>query len=288
MKSQHFTKVLLCAALGFASASHVNAQGGAAARLAVELTEQIAKRGGSTAARELAEFGGEAAVREVLQAAEKEGGQQLVEIVSRQAGKHGLVALQAMKGAPKLVAEAVEKLPQELAENGLRAVVREPLVMQKIITETGEAGLEAAARFPGVGSQVASKLGKEGVETLTSSAVKESGEKAAIALAKHADDIAKLAPVERGGLLAMMKSAPEKVVKFLGRHPVGTLTAAVVASFLLNPDAYLGSADAPGIIERMVGAPVRTAGYALAALVAIWGGLKLLFAWRGMRRKLAK
>ncbi|MBP7950427.1 MAG: hypothetical protein KA004_12295 [Verrucomicrobiales bacterium] len=276
------TTWILCAALLLGGMSHSHAQAGAVGRVAVEVLEKISVKGGTTAARELAEFGGEAAVKEVLQQAEKEGGEQLLSLISRQTAEHGIVALQAMKGAPKMVAQAVEKLPAELAENGLRAVARQPAAMQQVLREAGQEGLEAAARHPGVGMQVAQKLGREGAET----AAKVSTE-AATVLARHADDLAKLGAKERSGLLALMKSAPEKVLKFLGRHPVGTLTAAVVASFLLNPDVYLGSADAPGFIERVFGEPLRAVGAVFAGLLAIWGCMKLVFAWRRMKQRAA-
>ena len=65
------------------------------------------------------------------------------------------------------------------------------------------------------------------------------------------------------------------------------LTAAVVASFLLNPDAYLGSADAPGFLERVFGEPVRAVGAVFAGLLAIWGTMKLAFAYRRMKQRAA-
>jgi hypothetical protein len=251
------------------------AQGALVAKAATEIVEAMAKKSSVTAAREIAELGGEVAVRELLQEAEKQGGEALVRKVALLAGRHGSVALQATKGAPRIVAEAIEKLPQELAENGLRAVAREPLVMQKLITETGQEALEAAAKHPGIGGQIAAKLGREGAEVAA-----KASDDAARALARHADDLAKVASSERSAFLQMMKTAPEKCLAFLGKHPVGTLTAAVVASFLMNPDAYLGSADQPGFIERIAKEPARWLGMVAAALLAIWGLTKILLGVR--------
>ncbi len=260
-----------------------SAQGGAAARVAVEVAEQLAKRGSTQAAKELAEFGGETAVRELLQQAEKEGGERLLQVISRQTSEHGVVALQAMKGAPKIVAEAVEQLPKEFAENGMRALARDPAALQTIIREVGQEGLEAAAKYPGVGAQIAKTLGKEGA-----TAVKEVGEEAAIGLARHADDIAKLGAPERASLLAAFRQAPQKVLKFLEKHPKTMLTAAAVTAFVANKEELLGSAGSPGFIERMFKQPVYTIGYVIAGLLGLWGGLKLLFTYRGLRRRMAK
>jgi hypothetical protein len=230
----------------------------------------------------MAEFGGEVALREVLQKAEQEGGEALLQAISRQAGRHGILALQAAKTSPKLIIEAVEKLPQELAESGLRALKSEPQAMLKILTEVGQEGLEASARHPGIGARIASVLGREGAEVAA-----KGSDDVARALVHHADDIAKLGTKEKAGLLAMMKQAPGKTLQFLGKHPIGTLTAAVVASFLLNPDAYLGSDAHPGFLERLFKEPVQWIGLVGAALLAIWGAAKVFFAVRQMKRKSA-
>jgi hypothetical protein len=252
----------------------------AAGRSATEIIEQITKRGGSQAAKEIAQFGGERAVREVLEVAEREGGEALLQTISRQAGKHGIIALQAAKGAPRLVAEAVEKLPAELAENGLRAIAREPAVMQTVIREVGQEGLEIAARHPGVGAQIARTLGREGAI-----AAREVSEDAAIGLARHADDIAKLGTTEKAGLLEAFKKTPGRVLAFLEKHPKTLLTTAAVSAFLLTKDEFLGTEGQAGFIERLVQKPVNTVGYVLAGLIALWGGMKLWFSYRGLRAK---
>lgn len=259
------------------------AQAGPAARVALEVVEQLAKKGGSTAARELTELGGEVAVREVLQQAEKEGGEVLVKQLSEQAGKYGIVAIQAAKGAPRVVVEAVEKLPKELAENGLRAISREPVAMQKLISETGQEALEAAAKHPGVGSQIAKTLGKEGAET----AVKLSDD-AAVVLARNADDIAKLAPAERSSVLTFFRTETARALKFIEKHPKTFLTSAGVVAFLASKDELLGTNGQAGFLERMFAEPVRYVGGVVAGLLALWGCTKLYFNTRSLRRKAAK
>lgn len=274
MKITAFVAVVLLAVSGASFG-----QGAVVAKFASEVGQSLAQRAGSAAGRELAEIGGETAVREILQEAEKEGGEVLVAKLAQWAGSHGAVALQAAKGAPKLVAEAVEKLPKELAENGLRAIAKEPAVMHSLLRESGQEALEAAAKHPGIGTQIATKLGREGAEVAA-----KASDTAALSLARHADDLAKLPAAERSGFLRLMKSAPEKCVQFLGKHPVGTLTAAVVISFLANPDAYLGSNGQPGFIERLFKEPVRWVGLVAASLLAVWGTLKILLAARSAKQ----
>lgn len=257
----------------------VHAQGAVAARVAAEIAEQLAQKGSTQAARELAQMGGEVAVREVLEQAEKEGGEALVKALADHAGKYGIVAIQAAKGSPRAVIAAVDKLPKDLAEKGLQAIAREPQVMQKLVSETGQEALEAAARHPGIGSKIAQTLGKEGAET----AAKLSDD-AAMALARHADDIAKLPAAERTGLLAAMRTQTARALKFLEKHPKTLLTAAAVTAFIAGKDELLGTSGAPGFLERMFAQPVRTVGYVIAGLLALWGTTTILFSLRGSRQ----
>ncbi len=266
--------------IGGTLASSAYAQGGAAARVALDAVEQLVQRGGTSAARELAELGGTLAVREVLEQAEREGGEQLVKELTEQAGKYGIIAVQAAKGAPKVVVEAVAKLPKDLAENGLRAITREPAAMQKLIAETGQEALEAAARHPGVGSQIAKTLGKEGAETAA-----KLGDDAAVALARHADAIAALPAVQRTSFLAALRTNTAKALTFLEKHPKALLTAAAVTAFLVSKDELIGLNGQPGMIERLTKEPIRLVGYVLAGLIALWGTMKLTFAYRALRKK---
>ncbi len=276
----HKPLILSCLLFVVLQPASSQAQVGTAARAAVEVVEQLAKRGGATATRELAELGGEVAVREVLEQAEREGGEQLVKALSEQAGKYGIIAVQAAKGSPKVVVEAVAKLPQELAEQGLRAISHEPAAMQKLISETGQEALEAAARHPGVGSQIAKTLGKEGAETAA-----KLGDDAALALARNADAIAALPVAERSSLLAAMRNGSAKVVAFLEKHPKALLTAAAVTAFIAGKEEILGINGQPGTLERLIKEPVRLTGMVVAALVGLWGLLKLSFAYRSLRKK---
>ncbi len=271
------TGLILLLLLGRPSSARAQA---VAARVAVDLVEQIAKRGGKSAARELAELGGEAAVRDVLEQAEREGGESLVKNLTEQAGKYGIVALQAAKGAPKIALEAVAKLPPELAERGVRALAHEPAAMQKLISETGQEALEAAARHPGVGSQIAKTLGREGAEAAT-----KLGDDAALALARNAEAIAKLPAAERTSLLTALRTKTAQTLSFLERHPKLLLTAAAVGAFVIGKDELLGVNGQAGMLERLVREPVRLVGMVVAGLLGLWGLLKLGFCYRALRKK---
>lgn len=278
------TLLIPCCALALLfSTKAALAQAGAAGRAALEIMEQLAKRGTSTAARELSELGGEVAVRELVQQAEREGGEALVKSLSDQAAKFGIVALQAAKGAPRVVVPAIEKLPQELMENGLRAIAHEPAAMQKIISEAGQEALEAAARHPGVGADIVKTLGKEGAEALAGM-----GDNAAVALARSAPEIAALPVAERSSLLAAMKTNTAKVMTFLEKHPKTLLTAAAVTAFIASKDDLLGTNGAPGFLERVFAEPLRWGGFALAGILFLWGAMRLTFSYRGMRNKAAR
>ena len=281
MKNNHLLAICTLALLCVPSAT--SAQAGAAGRAALEIMEQLAKRGTTTATRELTELGGEVAIRELLQQAEKEGGEALVKSLSDQAAKFGIVALQAAKGAPHVVVPAVEQLPKELMEKGLRAIAHEPAAMQKLISETGQEAFEAAARHPGVGADIVRTLGKEGAETLS-----KLSDDAALQLARSAPEIAALPVAERSSLLAAMKSNTAKVLTFLEKHPKTLLTSAAVTAFLASKDELLGTNDAPGFIERVLGEPLRWGGFARAGLLFLWGAMRLTFAYRGLRKRTAR
>jgi nucleotide-binding universal stress UspA family protein len=93
-------KALLLSLSLILSALPLAAQSGAAARVASELVESLAKRGSSAAAAkssaELAQLGGTKAVQEILEAAQREGGDALMRRIVSTAEQHGVVALSAL------------------------------------------------------------------------------------------------------------------------------------------------------------------------------------------------
>ena len=282
--------VSLVAATALTGPSALRAQSGAVARGAAELVESLARRGGAEAsekaAAELAGFGGTRAVAEVLEQAEREGGEALVRSVTLQAERHGVLALTALKGAPAGVIRAVDSLPADLAENGLRALAREPQAMSRLVTEFGPAALETAARHPGLAAKLA-PLGDDGFALARSLGTDD-----ALRLARHADDLAKLPPAERSAVMNLLREAPAKTLSWIEKHPrlliAGSATAAVVAA----RREIFGDGTQPGFLERAAAAfhntfrrPVDLVVGGLAAAILGWAGIRLWGTWRRVRRR---
>jgi hypothetical protein len=267
--------------LAMAIATPVHAQGGAAVRVAGELAESLLRRGaGETAektARELAEFGGARAIREVLEQAEREGGEALVKQVAVQTEKHGLLALQALKGAKAPVLHALEGVPADLAQNSLRALVREPVAMQKLATEFGSTALETAAKHPGLAVPIGSRLGGEGLDTARRLTLDQ-----ATALSRHADDLAKLPAAERSQFLNLIREAPAKALAWIETHPRLLIAGSATTAVVLARKEIFGEAGQQGFIERATGAiyrtfqkPINLVLGVISALVLAWGSFKL-------------
>lgn len=263
------------------TAHPVLAQGAVVARVASEIGESLFRRSATTGAAktaaELAQFGGTKAVRELLEQAEKEGGELLVAQVARQTEKHGLLALNAMKGSPGAVVKALDNVPAELVENGLRAIVHEPVAMQALAREFGSEAIEVAARHPGLAGKISQSLGRDGLVLARTLTTRE-----ATMLARHADDLAKLAPVERAGFLTFIKESPAKALEWMGRNPkllvAGSATVAIIAA----RKEIFGEGSTSGLLERAGAAlyqtfqkPVNTVIGALTAIVMAWAGIKI-------------
>ena len=266
------------------------AQGGAAVRLAAELAESVARHAAGESAektaRELAEFGGTKMIREVLEQAEREGGEGLMKQVALQTEKHGLLALQALKGAPAPVLQALDGVPAELAENSLRALVREPVAMQKLATEFGSSALETAAKHPGLAVPVGSKLGGEGLDAARRLTLDQ-----ATALTRHADELAKLPAAERSQFLTMIKESPARTLAWMEKHPRLILAGSATTAVVLARKEIFGEGGQQGFIERVAGSlyrtfekPINLALGVLAAVALVWGSFKV-WAFSRMIRK---
>ena len=282
---------ILTLSLLLAVASSVFAQGGAAVRLATDLAESVMRRAAGESAektaRELAEFGGSRAIREVLEQAQKEGGEVLMKQVAAQTEKHGLLALQALKGAPAPVIRALDGVPAGLAENSLRALVREPAAMQKLATEFGSSALETAAKHPGLAVPIGSRLGGEGLDTARRLTLDQ-----AAALSRHADDLAKLPAAERSQFLSMIRDAPAKALTWLETHPRLLIAGSATTAVVLARKEIFGEGVQQGLIERAAASlyrtfekPVNMVLGVLAAVALIWGGFKVWAFSRVMRRR---
>jgi hypothetical protein len=262
------------------------AQGGAVARAAAEVGESILRRGGTEAAEELAKIGGQKAVQELMEQAAKEGGEALMKQTAKLAEKHGVLALKAMQGAPGVVVRAVDGIPAELAEQGLRAIVREPVVMQKMAKEFGSAALETAARHPGLAAKISSGMGKEGLEMASKLTTEQ-----ATMLARRAGEIAVLPAAERASVMQLMKRSPAKVLAWMETHPKILLAGSATAAVVLARKELFGEGETPGFFERVSGSvyetfktPVNVVIASITGIVLLWAGLKMRRMMRMARR----
>lgn len=294
--------VALAAVCGAASPAH--AQAGAAVRAAAKdvaeaLATSSARQGAEAAARELAQFGGEAAVRETLERVAQDAGEAGAQRLATLAKRFGVDALRAARAMPGpqsgAVLSAVDDLAKaspDLVTPALRALSREGegQALGALTAKFGAPALEAAARHPGVGTSLVGRLGAEGADVARGMSTEQ-----VISAVRHADDIALLAPAQRSGVLALLAKSPAKAAAFLDKHPRFFLIAGGGALLLANADALLdGAADVVvgpdgqptlvhrgGLLERAVlGPAMRWLLPVAAALLAVWGGVRLFWAWR--------
>jgi len=257
------------------------------ARAAVEESLQLLLRKSTTeAAEQLTRLGGETAAREILEKASAEGGETLVRQVTALGLEHGPAALRVIKPAPAKIVGALESLSTEMRPVALRALEREPAALTNLVSRFGPEALEAAAKHPGVATTLGEKLGAEGLQTARTLTTDQ-----AITVARHADEIAALAPAERAGVLAKLRSAPAAVVRLLENNPKTLRTAAGVAlvlglkNELFNPATIDGKPA--GLLPRMwdttAGLARQPIGYAatiLLGLLSFWALVKGRNVWK--------
>jgi putative intracellular protease/amidase len=221
-----------------------------------EATEYLARQGG----RELAE--------RVATAALRQGGEEAAEQVSRLAAKYGPEALTALDNAPQIgpVLAALDELPASQVRAALTRLSagsagRE---LAETVGRVGSSALRSELKHPGVGGMLARTLGDDGAELATNLSTDQ-----AIAVARHADDMAALPTPQRNGVLALLRNDAERMVGFLGRfaadNPGKTLfTAATTTIVLAESERILGGdeivfdADGNPIVVTKAGIAGRT------------------------------
>lgn len=290
------TAVTLFVFLSFAPLSAL-AQVGVAGELVEQATEQIFKSAAKQGAAELAGMGGKAAVRDILEQSSREGGEQLVRRVTQYGVEDGPIALRAIKPAPAKIVEALDGLSPELRNGALRAIDREPTVMTQLVKQYGSGALETAVRHPGVGERLVETLGDEGISLGRKLTTDQS-----IVAARHAQEIAALAPAERAGIVNKILGSPGAVLDYLEAHPKVLRTAAGVAVVMAIKDDILGDKGKsvvrpdgtvvstpphPGLIERMFPQAIRASAFPITVLVSVaaaglagWFAIHLWGKWR--------
>jgi hypothetical protein len=244
------------------------------------IVQFFGKEGTQEATEFLSKKGGQELIERVSASAAKQGGDEAVEQVAALAGKYGPDALVALDNSPGVapILAALRELPEEQAKVALSrlsagASGRE---LAEAIGKLGTTVLQSELKHPGVGMILVRSLGDEGADL----AAKLNTDQA-IAIARHAEDLAKLSLPQRQGVLSLLRSDTERMLAFVGRfveaNPGKTLfTAATTTVILAEPERILGGdevvMDAEGnpIVVRKGGIADRTieAGGAVAEHVS--------------------
>ena len=268
-------------------------QGGIVAKGAREIAEMIAERGSRKTLEELSESGGKKALREIIGKATRETGNDSVRKMLRHAGTAGISSLKKIGCSPALFYEALDALPEELAERAVRSLWRDPERIGRLVSRYGSKGLEVAAKFRGVGADIVEKLGDDGVRMAADIA-----EDHAVTLARHADDIAALPPESRNRVVDAIISAPVRVLDFLENRPRILHTGAGIATILALKDDLIGreeeSSKRPdgsttyrrlGLLDRVLGrfgTPLSSLILTVSLVLSAWGAVKV---WGVYRRE---
>ncbi len=216
--------------------------------VASSVTKALVKYFGREGAQEATEYlskkGGQELVERVTSSAVKQGGDEAVEQVAAMASKYGPEALAALDNSPAIlpIIRAVDELPEAQAKIALArlsagAAGRE---LAEVTTRLGSVALRSELKHPGVGLILVRSLGDEGADLAS-----RLNPDQAIAIGRHAEDLAKLTAAQRQGVLAMLRNDTEKMIGFVGRfveaNPGKTLfTAATTAVILAEPERILG------------------------------------------------
>ena len=274
------------------------------------IAKYFGKEGAQAATDFMTKQGGKEVVERVTSTATRQGGDELVEQVARITRTHGPDAINAMDNVPSLtpVIGALDELPKTQAKQALSRLAAGTTGRElgETVTRYGAVTLKAELKHPGVGGMLVRKLGGEGGELATRLSTDQ-----AITLARHADDIAKLAPSQRTGLLSLIRKDADRFFTFVGRfaekNPGKVLfTAAGTTIVLQESERMLGGDEIvfdaagnpivvtkPGMLGRPAVMAADTANHvskyylrplfcAALAFVTFFGGV---FAWRKLQPK---
>jgi hypothetical protein len=252
-----------------------------ASSIGKSIVKYFGKEGTEQATEYLSTKGGKEILERVAASAAKQGGEETVELCAKLAGKHGPEALAALDNSASIVPvlKALDELPEAQVKSALAKLAagapgRE---LADAVGKFGAAALRTELKHPGVGLVLVRSLGDEGAELASRLTTDQ-----AIAVARHAEDLAKLPTAQRNGVLAMLRGDTERLIGFVGRfveaNPGKTLfTVAMTTVILAEPDRILGGdeivydADGNPIVVRKAGLAGRTidAGGAAAEHVSL-------------------
>ena len=236
---------LACLVLSFGTVQAAPLPSGSA--VAKAIFKFFGKEGAEEATEYLAKQGGREVAERVAASALREGGEEAAEQVSMLAAKYGPEALTALDNAPSLgpVLSALKELPESqtkaaLARMAAGSAGRE---LAETVSRFGAGALRSELKHPGVGGTLVRLLGDDGAELATKLTTEQ-----AIAITRHADDLAKLPSPQRAGILSLLRNDTERMVGFLGRfaqaNPGKTLfTVAATTIILAEPERILGGEE---------------------------------------------
>lgn len=225
----------------------VPAAGSTVARPAKEVAEEIVeyfvKRGSRETAEELAEYGGKSAVRELTERVVRETGEEGLEKVVKLSKRHGVKALRTLDNVEDMapVLRVVDNLGDDATKVALRRLGSSSgSTLARMTKKFGKEAMEAEIKHPGVGMRLVKNFGDDGARLAL-----KSSDDAAMTIARHADDIAKLPASQRRGIKNLLFSQTDRMVKFMGRfvenNPGKVLfTGATAGVILAEADRVLG------------------------------------------------
>jgi hypothetical protein len=254
---------------------------GVASSAAKGIIKYFGKAGTREATEYLSKKGSRELVERVTASAARQGGEEAVEQVVRVTGKYGPEALSALDNSPAIlpIIRSLDELPETQAKAALARLSagKSGKQLAEATVKYGSAALRSELKHPGAGLILVRNLGDDGAELASRLSADE-----AIAIGRHAEDIAKLPTVQRRGVLSMLRQDTEKTLAFVGRfieaNPGKTLfTAATTAVILAEPERILGGdeiafdADGNPIVVRKGGLADRAmeAGGAIAGHVSV-------------------
>lgn len=281
------------------------AQGAVVREAAEQIMRALATHFGKASTKEVAEqlakYGAEKVAREVAERAIREGGEELVEKLASQVAKHGPDLLFAGSNAKSLsqVLRWIDELPADQvgpALNRLGAGTSGKMLCE-FAEKYGVNAIKAEVLHRGVGTRLVQHLGDDGIRLAERLSTNE-----AIELARHAEDISRLPPDLRQGVLRLLYEDTRQMIAFMGRfvekNPGKTLfTVGATTVLLANSKNILGGSDLvfdengnpvvvsrPGIIERWLGRALQPwirLALTLATVFGIgWITIKLYFLYR--------
>lgn len=246
----------------------VPVQAGVASKAARETAEWLASKLG----REATEEGVELLARRLDNLASRYGDE-----VFDAVRKSGMAGLRTIESAGALGRTATRVLARYGDEGLLLARNADQL---RLVAEFGDEAAEALVKHGDVAAQVIRSCGEEGAQAMARLS-QQNGRRLAMVIQ---DELWKVAQQtgKQDELLAVIRRWGDEAMDFIWRHKGSLAVAAVLYTFLKNPEAYInGALELPKTTIETVGKETNwTLLFALAMVLAF-----LYFVWTRRRRR---